>query len=68
MTVTESAADARLSKFTIYRALEAGELHGTQRVKGGRGRVESDCLDAYLAGTDCAHRSNVVQLHQSRTA
>jgi len=67
MTVTESAADARLSKFTIYRALEAGELHGTQRVKGGRWRVDGDCLDAYLDGEKCPHRSNVVHLH-SRTA
>lgn len=40
---------------TVRKALEAGEMHGTQRVPGGRWRVHVDCLDAWTGGQKCPH-------------
>lgn len=40
---------------TLREALEAGELHGTQRKPNGRWRIHVDCLDAWLFGQPCAH-------------
>lgn len=40
---------------TALKALEAGELHGTQRKKNGRWRIHVDCLDAWALGTKCNH-------------
>lgn len=49
---------------TIRRALEAGQLHGGQRVnqktgevkKGGRWSIRLECLDAWLDGQPCEHQ------------
>ncbi|RLV56033.1 DNA-binding protein [Aeromicrobium phragmitis] len=35
---------------TVRRALEAGELKGSQRTAGGRWRIHRDALDAWLSG------------------
>lgn len=51
---------------TVRKALESGELHGHQRVKGGRWSVHVDCLDAWVGGMPCLrHDSVVVPLHRS---
>lgn len=56
LTVAESATVAGRHPVTIRRDLEAGVLHGTQRMKGGRWIVRESCLDAYLDGTRCHHQ------------
>lgn len=71
LTVAESATAAGRHPVTIRRDLEAGVLHGTQRVKGGRWIVRESCLDAYLDGTLCHHQgpeSVVVDLAFERQA
>jgi len=56
LTVAEAAEEGRKHPITVRRALESGELHGSQRVKGGRWTVEEPCLSAWLAGAECEHR------------
>lgn len=56
LTVAEAAEFGRRHPVTLRRALEAKELHGTQRVKGGRWVIRADCLDAWLDGTPCPHQ------------
>lgn len=41
---------------TVRKALESGELHGSQRKAKGRWRIHRDCLDAWAAGDSCAHQ------------
>ncbi|MBB4666992.1 hypothetical protein BKA24_001701 [Microbacterium marinum] len=55
-TTTEVAAIARRHVVTVRLALEAGDLHGTQRVPRGRWLVAEPCLAAYLEGRRCDHR------------
>ncbi|MEE6273482.1 helix-turn-helix domain-containing protein [Georgenia sp. MJ206] len=59
LSPTEAAEIARRHVVTIYKALEDGRLHGSQPVKGGRWLVREDCLDAWLDGVPCEHRTNV---------
>lgn len=55
---TDQAADlAHRHRKTILRALESGELHGSQRVKGGRWLIRPDCLEAFMDGVLCPHQS-----------
>lgn len=42
---------------TVWEALRDGRLHGVQRVKRGSWRIDENCLDAWLAGEKCEHRS-----------
>lgn len=56
LTVSEAATAGRKHAVTVRRALEAGELHGSQRVKGGRWTIEEPCLAAWLAGSECEHQ------------
>lgn len=42
---------------TVLRALEAGELHGSQRKPKGRWRIHVTCLDAWAGGMPCEHQS-----------
>ena len=57
LTVAEAAAAAGRHIETIREALRSEELHGTQRVKGGTWRVKSGCLEAWMDGEECEHRS-----------
>ena len=41
---------------TLLKALESGELHGSQRKPKGRWRIHVDCLDAWVAGEKCEHQ------------
>lgn len=57
LTVAEASVVGRRHPVTVRRALEAQELHGTQRVKGGRWVIRADCLDAWLDGVPCPHEA-----------
>lgn len=66
LTVAEVAAETRRHPVTIRRALEGGELHGTQSMKGGRWTVREECADAWAEGEPCPHsRSNVIPLRRA---
>ena len=56
LTVAEAAEEGRKHPITVRRALESGELHGSQRVRGGRWTVEEPCLSAWLSGAECEHQ------------
>jgi excisionase family DNA binding protein len=34
----------------------SGEIHGTQRKRGGKWRIHVECLDAWAGGVTCAHQ------------
>lgn len=40
------------SVYTIYRALESGELHGHQRTRHGRWQIHPAAVDAWVRGID----------------
>lgn len=44
----------RRSVWTVYRALESGELHGHQRKRGGRWQIHPEAVDAWVRGMDGA--------------
>jgi excisionase family DNA binding protein len=52
ITPREAAQQARLSAYTIYVALESGELHGHQRTRGGRWQINPAAVDAWIRGMD----------------
>lgn len=56
MTVDDAAKASRRHPKTILKALAAGELHGTQRMKGGRWLIRLDCLDAWIDVNPCKHQ------------
>lgn len=56
LTVAQASANAHRHPDTIRRALEAGDLHGTQRCRGGRWTIRPECLDAWLDGQPCDHK------------
>lgn len=56
LTVSAAAEVACVHPITVYRALEGGELHGTQRAKGGRWTIRPECLDAWLDKKKCEHQ------------
>jgi hypothetical protein len=64
-TVAEASDIARCHPVTTRRALEAGELHGFQRKVGGRWSIQQECLQAWIEGGKCAHKSNVIPLRRS---
>lgn len=57
LTVTEACEYARRHPTTLWRALEAGTLHGSQRVAGGKWAIRPECLDDWLAGRPCEHQA-----------
>lgn len=59
LTTEQAAARAQRHEQTVRKALEAGELHGTQRKAGGRWRIHVDCLDAWCGGERCTHQAQV---------
>jgi excisionase family DNA binding protein len=56
LTTAQAAERTARHPVTVRRALEAGELHGGQRVKGGPWRIHRDCVDAWVLGEPCLHR------------
>lgn len=65
LTTGEAAEYARRHPVTIRRSLVSGELHGVQRVAGGRWLIRPECLEAWLEATKCQHK-NVVDLSAAR--
>ena len=65
LTVDEAAAYAHRHPVTLYVDLKAGDLHGSQRVRGGRWTILRGCVDDYMAGRVCAHLSNVIPLRRT---
>lgn len=62
----EAAQHAGCHIQTIRAAAAAGELHGYQRkAPKGKWRFDSGCVDAWVTGEPCAHRSNVRSLRAS---
>lgn len=57
LTTEQAAQRAQRHEQTVRKALEAGELHGSQRVTGGRWRIHVECLDSWCLGEKCQHRS-----------
>lgn len=54
---TAQAADySNFHADTLRKALEDGELHGTQRKVGARWRIHRRCLDAWCGGEQCEHQ------------
>ena len=69
LTVAEAADAARRHPVTLRKALTDGDLHGFQRVEGGRWSIRRDCLDAWVENRPCAHQgATVTQLRSSRSA
>lgn len=64
LTVAEVAEETRRHPVTVRRALEAGELHGSQPKAGARWTVKSECVEPWLEGEKCEHQrtSNVTPL------
>lgn len=60
LTPAEVAVEFRRHPVTVRNALAARELHGSQRVKGGRWTVEEPCARAWVAGQPCEHQSAAV--------
>jgi len=68
LTVADAAADSRRHPETVRTALQAGVLHGVQRIKRGRWLIDPECLDAWIENVPCRHKTaNVVDLDQHRT-
>jgi excisionase family DNA binding protein len=62
LTPQEAADLTRRHPGSIRRALEMGELHGTQPTSGGRWRIRPECAEAWADGVECVHRRNVTPI------
>lgn len=60
LTVAEVAAATRRHPVTVRLALEGGELHGTQTMKGGRWSIREDCAEAWADSVKCEHQAGNV--------
>jgi len=60
-TTGQAAEYAGLATVTVLKALEAGLLHGGQRLKGGRWSIRRECLDAWLDGCPCPHANDLAR-------
>lgn len=69
LTAPEVAEATRRHPVTVRRALEAGELHGTQSGKGGRWTIREDCAEAWADKLPCEHqKANVTPIKARRSA
>jgi hypothetical protein len=66
ITAPDAAVESNRHPVTVRKALEAGELHGFQRVARGRWSIRSECLDAWVENRPCEHKSNVTPINQHR--
>lgn len=58
LSVDEAAVYAKRHRVTLWRHLESGELHGSQRKAKGRWVIRVECLDAWMAGEKCEHQTS----------
>lgn len=56
-TVVEAALYVEAHPETVRRALRAGEMHGSQRGKGGTWKIRPVCAEAWADGVDCPHEA-----------
>lgn len=56
MTVAQASGYSHRHPVTLRRALEVGDLHGSQRKAGGTWSIRTECLDAWLDGQRCPHQ------------
>lgn len=56
LTVDQAATEAHRHRVTLWRALESGQLHGSQRGKRGRWLIRPECLDAWIEHRACEHQ------------
>lgn len=61
-TPAQAAEAAGRHVNTIHLALEAGDLHGGQRVKRGKWSIRVECLEAWLDGEKCPHQQVPAEL------
>jgi excisionase family DNA binding protein len=52
MTPQQVSTKTRVHVSDVRRALENGELHGHQKVKGGHWRIDPDCVDPWVIGLE----------------
>lgn len=57
LNTAQAAEHSNSHADTVRKALEAGELHGSQKKTKGRWRIHVDCLDAWCAGESCQHQT-----------
>lgn len=55
LSVNEASVAYGRHPVTLRRALEGGELHGTQRTAGCRWSMRRECVEAWLDGQKCPH-------------
>jgi excisionase family DNA binding protein len=55
LNTAQAAERAGVHVETLLVALQAEELHGGQRKKGGRWRIHRDCVDAWALHEPCPH-------------
>lgn len=55
-TVAQASDYSSRHPVTLRKALEARELHGSQRVVGGRWSIRHECLEAWIDGRPCDHQ------------
>lgn len=68
LTPAEVASEFRRHPVTVRNALAGGELHGSQRVKGGRWTIEEVCAQAWASGRPCEHEGVDVVIALQRGA
>lgn len=68
LTTKQASDRAQRHPVTVRMALISGDLHGSQPSAGGHWRIQSACVDAWVMGTLCEHRSNVTQIQRLRPA
>jgi excisionase family DNA binding protein len=68
LTPVEAADRARCGKFTVYRALESGGLHGHQSKRGGRWVIAPVAVDAWIQGLDGSVACGCPRLRLARPA
>lgn len=56
LSVGEASAAYGPHPVTIRRALENGDLHGSQRIVRGRWSLRRECIEAWLDGAPCPHQ------------
>lgn len=57
LTSDQAADAAGVHRQTLTNALRDGSLHGVQRMKRGNWRISESCLEAWIEGRPCPHKS-----------
>lgn len=60
LRMAEMTERSGLSRWTLMKELQDGNLHGVHTKKYGTWRVYESCFDAWLLGFSCEHRAEGV--------